>query len=127
MKSPLPQAIAYAAVQAYFQLSSATQWCQQIEDFDLVLLYDRIVNMFEGDSTNKQWAQETLDHWKLETPGLLRRGRSKARIDAGLHAFESEDDMDDFLNLMSAFLIVENRAHKIGLRTAAMQGTVTTP
>ncbi|KAG1904887.1 uncharacterized protein F5891DRAFT_1184309 [Suillus fuscotomentosus] len=96
MTSPLPRAIAYAAVQAYFQLSSATQWRQQIGDFDLVLLYDRVVNMFEGNSINKQWVQETLDHWKSETPGLLQRGRSKARIDAGLHVFDSEDDMDDF-------------------------------
>ncbi|KAG2082308.1 hypothetical protein BD769DRAFT_1367008 [Suillus cothurnatus] len=64
MTSPLPRAIAYAAVQAYFQLSSATQWRQQIEDFDLVLFYDRVVDMFER-NTNEKWVQETLDHWKL--------------------------------------------------------------
>ncbi|KAG2102544.1 uncharacterized protein F5147DRAFT_655002 [Suillus discolor] len=92
MTSPLPRAIVYAAV----QLSSATQWRQQVEDFDLVLLYDQVVDMFEENSTNKQWAQETLDHWKSETPGLLQHGRSRARIDAGLHAFDSEDDMDSF-------------------------------
>ncbi|KAG2122706.1 hypothetical protein BD769DRAFT_1350708, partial [Suillus cothurnatus] len=64
MISPLPRAIAYAAVQAYFQLSSATQWTQQIESLDLVLFYDRVVDMFEG-NTNKQWVDETLNHWKL--------------------------------------------------------------
>ncbi|KAG1865605.1 hypothetical protein C8R48DRAFT_557262, partial [Suillus tomentosus] len=62
MTSPLPRAIAYAAVQAYFQLSSATQWRQQIEDFDLVLFYDRVVDMFEG-NPNGQWVEETLIHW----------------------------------------------------------------
>ncbi|KAG2136785.1 hypothetical protein BD769DRAFT_1664314 [Suillus cothurnatus] len=97
MTSPLPRAIAYAAVQAYFQLSSATQWRQQIEDFDLVLFYDRVVDMFER-NTNEKWVQETLDHWKLETPGLLQRGRSGARSNARLHAFDSEDDMDDFFD-----------------------------
>jgi hypothetical protein len=50
--------------EAYFQLSSATQWRQQIEDFDLVLFYDRVVDMFER-NTNEKWVQETLDHWKL--------------------------------------------------------------
>ncbi|KAG1760732.1 hypothetical protein EDD22DRAFT_954727 [Suillus occidentalis] len=95
MTSPLPRAIAYAAVQAYFQLSSATQWCQQIEDLDLVLFYDRVVEMLEG-NTNKQWVDETLNHWKLETPGLVQRGRSRAR--AELYAFDSEDDMDGFFD-----------------------------
>lgn len=98
MTSPLPRAIAYAAVQAYFQLSSATQWRQQIEDFDVVLFYDRVVDMFEG-NPNAQWVEETLNHWKSETPGLLHRGRSRSRTDAGLHAFDdSEDDMDNFFD-----------------------------
>ncbi|KAG2046717.1 hypothetical protein BDR06DRAFT_977266 [Suillus hirtellus] len=64
----------------------------------------RTVDMFKGDSTNKQWVQETLNHWKSETPGLLQCGRSRARIDAGLHAFESEDDMDDFFESDEHFL-----------------------
>ncbi|KAG1781401.1 hypothetical protein EV702DRAFT_1042498 [Suillus placidus] len=94
MTSPLPRAIAYAAV----QLSSATPWCQQIEDFDVVLFYDRVVDMFEG-NPNAQWVEETLNHWKSETPGLLHRGRSRSRTDAGLHAFDdSEDDMDNFFD-----------------------------
>jgi len=38
---------------AYFQLSSATLWCQEIQYLDLVDLYDRIVGMFEG-NTNKK-------------------------------------------------------------------------
>jgi hypothetical protein len=83
MTSPLPRAIAYAAVQvgfasnshtdesridqhffkAYFQLSSTNLWCQEIEDLDLVDLYDRIVEMFEGNA-NKTWVDETLQHWK---------------------------------------------------------------
>jgi hypothetical protein len=33
-----------------------------------------------------------------ETPGLLQRGRSGARSNARLHAFDSEDDMDDFFD-----------------------------
>ncbi|KAG2056665.1 hypothetical protein BDR06DRAFT_1005960 [Suillus hirtellus] len=98
MTSPLPRAIAYATVQAYFQLSSATQWCQQIEDFDLVLFYDHMVDMFEG-NPNGQWVEEMLIHWKSETPGLLHRGHSRSRTDAGLHVFDdSEDDMDNFFD-----------------------------
>ncbi|KAG2081110.1 hypothetical protein BD769DRAFT_1399276 [Suillus cothurnatus] len=64
MTSPLPRAIAYAAVQAYFQLSSANIWYQEIGDFDIVDLYDRVVEMFEG-NTNQTWVKETLQHWKI--------------------------------------------------------------
>lgn len=34
--------------------------------------------------------------WNRETPGLVQRGRSRAR--AELYAFDSEDDMDSFFD-----------------------------
>jgi hypothetical protein len=49
---------------AYFQLSSANIWYQEIGDFDIVDLYDRVIEMFEG-NTNQTWVKETLQHWKL--------------------------------------------------------------
>ncbi|KAG1760158.1 hypothetical protein EDD22DRAFT_955192 [Suillus occidentalis] len=99
MTSPLPRAIAYAAVQAYFQLSSSNIWCQEIEDLDLVDLYDRVVDMFEG-NTNRKWVEETLQHWKSEAPGLQQRRHTRAKTDAGSRVDDddSEDDMDGFFD-----------------------------
>ncbi|KAG1736386.1 hypothetical protein EDD22DRAFT_777037 [Suillus occidentalis] len=65
MTTPTPHAIAYAAVQAYFQLSSATQWCKIIDEFDLVELYDRILTMFKDDGAGASWIKETIEHWKV--------------------------------------------------------------
>ncbi|KIK34551.1 hypothetical protein CY34DRAFT_97779, partial [Suillus luteus UH-Slu-Lm8-n1] len=65
MTIPTPHAIAYAAVQAYFQLSSATQWCKIIDEFDLVELYDRILTMFKDDGAGASWIKETIEHWKV--------------------------------------------------------------
>jgi hypothetical protein len=50
--------------QAYFQLSSATQWCKIIDEFDLVELYDRILTMFKDDGAGASWIKETIEHWK---------------------------------------------------------------
>ncbi|KAG1737723.1 hypothetical protein EDD22DRAFT_958614 [Suillus occidentalis] len=97
MTSPLPRAIAYAAVQAYFQLSSVNIWCQEIEDLDLVDLYDRVVDMFEG-NTNSKWVEETLQHWKslldFSNVGTLGPRDTGSRVDDD----DSEDDMDGFFD-----------------------------
>ncbi|KAG1733095.1 hypothetical protein EDD22DRAFT_960264 [Suillus occidentalis] len=99
MTTPTPHAIAYAAVQAYFQLSSATQWCKIINEFDLVELYDRILTMFKDDGAGASWIKETIEHWKVETPGLLQQGRTQARTNEGGNSNEdSEDDMDGFFD-----------------------------
>ncbi|KAG1732049.1 hypothetical protein EDB19DRAFT_1831488 [Suillus lakei] len=100
MTSPLPRAIAYAAVQAYFQLSSSNIWCQEIEDLDLVDLYDRVVDMFEGNTNRNGWKKCSSIGNHNEAPGLQQRRHTRAKTDAGSRVDDddSEDDMDGFFD-----------------------------
>ncbi|KAG1877323.1 hypothetical protein F4604DRAFT_1680344 [Suillus subluteus] len=85
--------------QAYFQLSSAMQWCKIIDKFDLIELYNRILTMFKDNDAGASWIKETIKHWKVETPGLLQWGRTWARTNEGGNSNEdSEDDMDIFFD-----------------------------
>ncbi|KAF8668368.1 hypothetical protein AX14_006190 [Amanita brunnescens Koide BX004] len=49
------------AVQVYFALSLADQWKTEISGFNLSVLYEQILNLFED--PDDPWAKETLEWW----------------------------------------------------------------
>ncbi|KAG2108216.1 uncharacterized protein F5147DRAFT_652938 [Suillus discolor] len=96
---------------------------KNLQDFMDKVKEGKIKVVFEDTTSNMSFTTYSLDNRVLflqlltkaqrlqkvkfmpyrENPGLLQHGRSRARIDAGLHAFESKDDMDSFFESNERF------------------------
>ncbi|KAG1748378.1 uncharacterized protein EDB91DRAFT_1079352 [Suillus paluster] len=59
MTSPLPRAIVYAAVQAYFQLSSVNIWCPEIEDLTLLISMIELSTCLKEILTQNGWKKRS--------------------------------------------------------------------
>lgn len=87
MKKVFPEAVAYAAVQAYHGLSSVEQWGIHDRYFRLDIFFRKCVKLFTADPED-EWVTETLDFLTGEMPALKRRPKRS-------HPEDMSDDGSD--------------------------------
>ncbi|KAF9551880.1 hypothetical protein CPC08DRAFT_728945 [Agrocybe pediades] len=78
MRSVTPEAVAYAAVQAYINLSSLEHWDRWFNHFDVEVFFYMCTDLFKK-CPDKAWVDDTLQFLTSQLPSLQRQKKSKRK------------------------------------------------